>query len=330
MTKAIFDGNHTNNIIIIYEYIASLSSSGARPLSQEHLIHAVELFNSLVPLSEAVSIEAVLISPFHQKVLSCKIDNHLFNTLYEQSSAANRAGLLSVSSPHAASWVSVIPSEGLGLHLQPSEFQVAIKWWLGLDTSCGSICPLCPGKVLDSLGHHALTCKRGGDVVTRHNKLRDTLAETCRRVHLSIKVEAGSNLSKDHSHTCPADILIPNWSLGKPAAFDLSVTSPLNSNILLEAGFGAGQAARATEERKHEENDAKCKELGWVCVPMVVEAYGAWGTEAMESFSLLASRLATSSNRAKAEVLAALYGRLNLNLVRANATAILSRYFVPV
>ena len=263
-------------------------------------------------------------------ILSCKIDNHLFNTLYEQSSAANRAHLLSVSSPHAASWVSVIPSEGLGLHLQPSEFQVAIKWWLGLDTSCGSICPLCPGKVLDPLGHHAFTCKRGGDVVTRHNKLRDTLAETCRRAHLSVKVEAGSNLSKDHSHTRPADILVPNWSLGKPAAFDLSVTSPHNSNILLEAGFGAGQAARATEERKHEENDAKCKELGWVCVPMVVEAYGAWGTEAMESFSLLASRLATSSNRAKAEVLAALYGRLNLMLVRANATAILSRCFVPV
>ena len=97
-----------------------------------------------------------------------------------------------------------------------------------------------------------------------------------------------------------------------------------NSNVLLEAGLAAGQAARATEQRKHDDNDAKCKELGWICVPMVVEAYGAWGTEAMESFSLLASRLATSSNRAKAEVLAALYGRLNLNLVRANATAILS------
>ncbi|KAL5470685.1 hypothetical protein EMCRGX_G028690 [Ephydatia muelleri] len=75
----------------------------------------------------------------------------------------------------------------------------------------------------------------------------------------------------------------------------------------------AKAAARATEQRKHDENDAKCKELGWICVPMVAEAYGAWGTEAMKSFSLLASRLATSSNRAKAEVLAALYGRLNLN-----------------
>ena len=151
---------------------------------------------------------------------------------------------------------------------------MAIKWWLGLDTSCGSICPLCPGKVLDHLGHHALTCKRGGDIVTRHKKLRD------------------------HSHTCPADILVPNWSLGKPAAFDLSVTSPLNTNVLLEAGLAAGQAARVTELRKHEENDAKCKELGWVCVPMVVEAYGAWGTEAIESLALLASRLATSCNRA--------------------------------
>ena len=202
---------------------------------------------------------------------------------------------------------------------------MAIKWWLGLDTSCGSICPLCPGRVLDPLGHHALTCKRGRDVVTHHNKLRATLAETCFRAHLNVEVEAGSNLSKDHSHTRPADILVPNWSLGKPAAFDL----PLNSNVLLEVGLAAGQAARATEQRKHEENDAKCKELRWVCVPMVVEAYGAWGTETMESFSLLASCLATSSNRAKAEVLAALYGRLNLNIVRANATAILSRCFVP-
>ena len=120
-------------------------------LSQGHLLHALNLFNPLVPSSEAISIEKVLTSPIHRKVLSNKIDNHLFTLLLEQSSPADRACLLSVSSTHAASWVSVIPSEGLGLHLQPSEFQVAIKWWLGLDTSGGSICPLCPGRVLDPL-----------------------------------------------------------------------------------------------------------------------------------------------------------------------------------
>ena len=153
-------------------------------------MQSIEAFNSFVPTSDAVCVEDVLTSPLHQKMLSTKVDNHLFNLLLGNSSPADRARLLSVSSPHAASWISVIPSEGLGLHLEPSEFQVAIKWWLGLDTSIGAMCALCPGSVLDPLGHHALTCKRGGDV-SRHNKLRDTLAEACRRAHLSVKVEAG-------------------------------------------------------------------------------------------------------------------------------------------
>ena len=50
----------------------------------------------------------------------------------------------------------------------------------------------------------------------------------------------------------------------------------------------------------------------------------------MESLALLASRLVTSSNRAKAVVLAELYGRLNLSLARANAVAILSKCFVQI
>ena len=109
------------------------------------------------------------------------------------SSIADKARLLSVSSPHAGSWLSVTPSEGLGLHLDPSQFQVAIKWWLGLDLSYGSCCPLCPEIALDPLGHHAVTCKRGGDVVSHHNKLRDVLAESCWQADLGVQEEMGSN-----------------------------------------------------------------------------------------------------------------------------------------
>ena len=70
----------------------------------------------------------------------------------------------------------------------------------------------------------------------------------------------------------------------------------------------------------------KCSELGWLCIPLVVESYGAWGKEAMKSFSSLASHLAITSSRPKSAVLSELYGRLNLNLVRANVRAIMSRY----
>ena len=138
-------------------YIASLCSSGFWSQSQCHLASAIHLFNSSVPLSEAINSEVLLLTPVTQKSLSSKLDNHLFKVLLDTSSVADKARMLSVFSPHAASWLSVTPSEGLGLHLDPFQFQFAIKWWLGLNVSYGSWCPLCPEIVLDPLRHHAVT-----------------------------------------------------------------------------------------------------------------------------------------------------------------------------
>ncbi|KAL5479266.1 hypothetical protein EMCRGX_G022765 [Ephydatia muelleri] len=80
--------------------------------------------------------------------------------------------------------------------------------------------------------------------------------------------------------------------------------------------FGNGSvAAQVTEARKHQANDPKCSELGWVCVPMVAESYGAWSEEA----SAIISSIATSMCKPKLVVLNDIYGSLNVHLVRANA-----------
>ena len=93
---------------------------------------------------------------------------------------------------------------------------------------------MCPGSALDHLGHHAVTCKHGGDVVSRHHRIRDILVETCRHAHIGVKVEVGNNLSRDHSKTRPADIsYFPTGSW----------TSPLNPVTLLEVGVLATAAA---------------------------------------------------------------------------------------
>ena len=92
-----------------------------------------------------------------------------------------------------------------------------------------------------------------------------------------------------------------------------------------EASVTAGSAAFAAEERKHKANDSKCAELGWVCIPIAVETYGCWGTEAKWAISQLASRLATSQNCSKSASVTALYQRLSMTLVRANVRALLSR-----
>ena len=131
-------------------------------------------------------------------------------------------------------------------------------------------------------------------------------------------------------------MLVPDWVLGKPAAFDITVTSPLSPSTFTEASAMAGSAALAAEpeiiyrlslaeQRKYHADDAKCSELGWKCVPLAVESYGCWGLEARQHLARLASRLATRYNQTKSQATSSLYGRLNLALVRVNVRALLSR-----
>eukprot|EP00731_Ephydatia_muelleri_P006382 Em0003g630a len=179
----------------------------AKCLGSAHIINlqqAVAVFNTQVSLSNAILVNSVQDSSIPQKVLSGMIQAQQFPILLESSYPANRAHLLSVAAPHASSWLSVVPSPGLGLHLESNEYQMAIRWWLG----------------------------HGGDVVTCHNRLRDEVFNLCCRAHLSVGGERGHGLTRDLAHTRPADILIAGWDRGKPAALDLTITSPLCSAIL--------------------------------------------------------------------------------------------------
>ena len=64
-------------------------------------------------------------------------------------------------------------------------------------------------------------------MVTRHNRIRDTVFELCQQECLGAQLEAGSSLGHEERQTQPADILVPNWELGQPAAVDLSIAFPL-------------------------------------------------------------------------------------------------------
>ena len=106
-----------------------------------------------------------------------------------------------------------------------------------------------------ALGHHAVTYKGGGDVGLRHNRLTDVFAQFCHRARLGGQLEVGHGYGAESSLSRPADILVPNWMIGKPAAFDLTVVSPLNSTTLNEARARSVSAVGKAEVRKHNAND---------------------------------------------------------------------------
>eukprot|EP00731_Ephydatia_muelleri_P017601 Em0010g699a len=127
-----------------------------------------------------------------------------------------------------------------------------------------------------------------------------------------------SSLALSHAHT-PAQLA--------PGAARIPGGSKMVARLkLIEAGAISGSAAAGKAEvRKHNANDPKCRELGWVCIPLAVESYGCWGEEAHSSFSRLAARLALQLQCSKSKATTTIYQRLNLTLVRCNARAMLSR-----
>ncbi len=260
--------------------------------------------------------------------MSAKIDQKTIEELLESSpSTSDKTRLLAVSDSQSASWLTATPSPGLGYRLEANEVQILLKIRLGLSLEgANSNCLYCPGKVLDGADHHALTCRCGPDVVHRHNKLRNCINTVCRRALLNPQLEQGSRCG---SQTRPADIFIPVWTLGQPAAIDLTVVHPLNSEFLSNGASTAAETClQAAEEWKHGANGKKCKELGWQCIPMAVTVYGVWGPEARITIQRVASRIAIREQRDCGEVLMATYQQLGIVLARCTARAILARLAV--
>ena len=128
-----------------------------------------------------------------------------------------------------------------------------------MNSSARSSCPFCPDITLDPISHHAISCRHGGDVVIRHNRLRNIIVNLCRHAHLSARVEVGRGLLGSHDYSRPADVLVDGWDRAKSAACDVTVTSSLTPATLTEASIHEGAAALAAETRKHAANDARCQ-----------------------------------------------------------------------
>jgi hypothetical protein len=286
------------------------------------VLHAeqLELGGPLDP----VLVSEWLSKPPSQHELSTKLEKKDFMSLLAVSSTVDHIRLISVSSPRSAAWLQAIPCLGpIDQSLRPDEMQAALQHRLGLSLAHpGEVCSLCLEQPLDVLGHHHITCSKGGFVTQRHNRLRDCLHALCSFAGMSPLKEQGAshgNMSR------PADLLVPNFSLAKAAAFDFVVCSPLvQMNVDAAGAIDVVDKAAVT---KHTNNDAKCDALGWKCVPLAVDTYGRWGSEAQASFSSIASHLSVTTKTSLSAATNSIYSALGIVLARFNARAILAHRF---
>ena len=311
----------------------AVSLLAAQPLLDGLLGEDQEEFSLPQPLldmiaaktGEEVSVETL--TGVSQKRASLKVDllnkTLLLQRITEGGIAREIARMASLGLPQAGSWLSVVPSPPLGLHLRPAEFVPVLKYRLGIPVyTTAGLCPLC-SKPSDKMGDHSLGCPKTSDRIARHNLLRDVLFETVASADLGPIKEEKYLLPGTIAR--PGDVTIRRWSNGKDGAIDVTVTSPLCPSNVVEAAAEAGAALAKAYNRKMKDTAEACRREGIAFLPFAMETLGGLHPGAIATARQLAAALARCKGVAESVVTSQLFGRLSLTLMRANAVMISTR-----
>ena len=157
-------------------------------------------------------------SYLRQDAASLKFDESRHELLL--SSAPNdREYQRLVRSAHASGFLIAVPSCGDGYDtvMSPRVFRTTVLYRLGLPVvNKGSTCPMCK-QSMDVFGDHAVCCIREGDIIRRHNRLRNLINSVASDGLLSPVMEKSGILGPTSGRR-PGDV---------PSRFSVGSTGPM-------------------------------------------------------------------------------------------------------
>ena len=257
--------------------------------------------------------------PLRQRSLSRAIDLACFEKLCcDAPDSRSKALALCSSTRHAGDWLNAIPSKALGLHLHDLEFRSCLQYWLGLSlVEEHSKCPVCQSPA-DPFGDHQIGCGGNGDRVLRHDSLRNVLFSASQSAALAPRKEVPSLIPGSKSR--PADLYLPYWKHGKPAALDVSVISPMQHLTVSKASAIQGHALSVGEDRKIAAHASSCHSVGVSFIPLIVETFGGWSNLAVETIKSIGRLQGQRLGISPAQTTTHLFQRLAICLWKGNAT----------
>ena len=237
-----------------------------------------------------------------------------------------------------------MPSSSLSTQVDPLIYRTMIQRRLRAPIfESYTHCPFCD-EVIDVYGDHCLVCSCGGDRTKRHNLLRNEVFFFCNSAGLNPELEKPGLLqprplggaSHENGSTRdpnelrrPADIYLPRWRRGTPAALDFAVTSGLRVDLVSNSAQNCSAATEAYERLKcsYLNTEEICREDGITFIPVICEADGGgWGPAAHKIWNELAQTKALLSGEQNSIIANRLLQSLGLILHRENAIAILRRF----
>ena len=279
-----------------------------------HLSNTICALARAAARPEWVSTESIDV-PLRCHSLSRSIDEANFSLLLARAPDVwSKALALSSAIPHAGDWLNVVPSPALGLHLLDREFRLCLQYWLGLPMfENGARCPVCH-TVADQYGDHHVG---NGDRIARHNALRDAIFSAAQSAALAPRREVSSLIPS--SLRRPADVYLPSWKRGRPAALDVTVISTMQQATIQGAAVTQGHALLVGEARKLAAHANACQAVGVSFIPVVLETLGGLSASAVSVVACLGQLLGQRMGISPADSTRHLFQRCAISLWGGNA-----------
>jgi hypothetical protein len=224
-------------------------------------------------------------------------------------------------------WLTVMPDRLNGTDLSADEFRDSLLLRFGLTPH--SLPHRCEGCQQRFSVEHAMTCKKGGLVLLRHNDLSSEWQELCAQALSPSAVSdeplihngqgqqeggAGVGLTEPLPEIRGDVSAHGFWSRGTTAIFDIRVT---DTECPSQRGQDSGAILKRHEAEKKRKYLAHCERQRKHFTPLVFSVDGMMGVECDAARKRLASRLSTKWKRTYSEVCGFVRSRLAIALVRS-------------
>jgi hypothetical protein len=177
-------------------------------------------------------------------------------------------------------------------------------------------------QTLDIMGDHAICCTTNGDLIVRHNRIRDLVDSIAREGHLSPVLEKKGILGESkQSGRRPGDVTIPLWCEGKGLCVDVAVTCPFSKSNL----YRDSPAEYCATYLKHRKYDSDFLSTNFDFSALIFETSGAVNREGKEFLAQLFRFAARYSGTHLSVYSGRAWARLSCALQSAVAQSVLNR-----
>ena len=238
--------------------------------------------------------------------------------LLSSSGPIDRARLLASSTKTSSKWLQAIPSHQLGLLLDNNSARIAIALRLGNKVCEPHVCKC--GKLVNSNGHHGLSCKNTKGKYSQHTEINKIFSMAFTAANVPNSLEPYGLSRRDGKR--PDGLTSYPWSHGKSLLWDVTVVDTVATSYVSLTSVKDGAAADLAERGKH--NDYIDLKQQFLFTPLAFETFGSIGPET-EVFMKKLGKL-MKRNTGEPRSLDFLQQRISIAIQRGNATCVRNSY----